>query len=247
MLGYGREVDGVAGGADGAEQVRLAVRVQRPPEPADRGVDGAQLDVLIAPPDQIEQLIAREHPAGAFEQLAQQAELGRAEMHLAAAARHPVRRKVHDEVGKAQRLPGERRPDPAQDGAHPRDQLVDRERLGHVVVGAGIEALQPVALLDARGQHDDRQIRGRRLPPQLAAQLEAGHVRQHPVQEHQIGRLLGDQRARLVGVIGLLDREAGALQVVGEQLLQGGLVLDHQDPRPHRAIDLMSSPCSASG
>ena len=134
---------------------------------------------------------------------------------------------------------GERRPDPAQHRAHARDQLVERERLGDVVVGAHVEAVQAVALLDPRGEHDHRQIRGRRLAAQLAAELEAGHVRQHPVEQDQVRRALGDQRQRLVGVEGLLDREARPLQIVREELLQRGLVLDHQDsaaswpPSPH--------------
>ena len=128
-------------------------------------------------PHQIEQLAAREHPAGALQQLAQQAELGRAEVHLAAAARAPdAPRGPCVRSAKRRTSRGERRADPAQHRAHARDQLVERERLGDVVVGAGVQPAQPVGLLAARGQHDDRQIRGRRLAAQLAAQLEAGHA-----------------------------------------------------------------------
>ena len=80
------------------------------------------------------------------------------EVDLALAARDPVGDQVHREVGKPQDLGGEGRAHAAQHGAHARDQLLDRERLGDVVVGAGIEAAEAVRLLAARGQHDDRQV-----------------------------------------------------------------------------------------
>src|SRR5678815_5132917 len=44
----------------------------------------------------------------------------------------------------------------AEDRVDPRDQLGDRERLGDVVVGAGVEAADLVALLRLGGQDDDR-------------------------------------------------------------------------------------------
>ena len=44
------------------------------------------------------------------------------------------------------------------DRAHARDQLAGRERLDHVVVGAELEADDPIDLLAARGEHDDRDV-----------------------------------------------------------------------------------------
>ena len=52
-------------------------------------VDRALVDLRRLPPDAIEQLRAREHPARLFEQIFEQAELGRAEMDVARAAPHP--------------------------------------------------------------------------------------------------------------------------------------------------------------
>ena len=52
--------------------------------------------------------------------------------------------------------PGDRRqraPGPAQHGPHPGDQLLGRERLGHVVVGADLQPDDPIALLAPGGQH----------------------------------------------------------------------------------------------
>ena len=50
----------------------------------------------------------------------------------------------------------------AQHGIDARQQFARREGLGHVVVGAAIEACDLVALGGARGEHDDRQIARRR-------------------------------------------------------------------------------------
>ena len=64
-------------------------------------VDGARLDIDVLAPHRVEQLLAREDAAGMLHEVAQQAELGRAEMDRLAAARHPVRDQVHDDVGVA--------------------------------------------------------------------------------------------------------------------------------------------------
>ena len=157
-------------------------------------------------------------------------------MDLALAAMHPMGGEVEPQVVEAQQLLGEGRAHPAQHGADARDQLGRRERLADEVVGTGVEAAQPVGLLAARGQHDDRQMRGVGAAPQPAADLEAGELRQHPVEQEQVGLPLLDQGHRLLAVERLGDGEAGRLQIVGEQLLQRRLVLDDQDQRLHGVV-----------
>ena len=66
---------------------------------------------------------------------------------------------------------------------------------------------------------------------QLAADLDARHQRQHPVEHDEIGHLFGDLQHRLLAVARLGDAEALALEVVAQQGHQGGLVFDHQDQR----------------
>ena len=41
----------------------------------------------------------------------------------------------------------------------PRDQLARAERLGDIIVGAGLEPADAVLFLAARGEHDDRHVR----------------------------------------------------------------------------------------
>ena len=80
-------------------------------------IDSALFDIDIAAPDGIEQLFAAEHPAGVFEEMAQQAELGRAKLHRTALARHLVGRGIHDDAGKFEVAALQRRAQAAQHGA----------------------------------------------------------------------------------------------------------------------------------
>ena len=86
----------------------------------------------------------------------------------------------------------------AHQRAHPRHELVRAERLRQVVVGADLEADDAVGLLGTGREHDDRNRR--RLVRSAAdetADLEAVDVRQHEIQDHQIGRPRADGRERV--------------------------------------------------
>src|SRR3546814_20316795 len=71
----------------------------------------------------------------------------------------------------------------AQHGAHARDQLADPERLREIIVGAKLEADDPVGLGAFGRQEDDRNVAG---PPDLpadcdprgAGQPDVGQVRE---------------------------------------------------------------------
>ena len=119
--------------------------VERLAQPADMHVDGARIDVGVVAPHRIEQLLAAEHPARMFEEMLEQPELGRAEATTCAVAADAVAGDVHFEVGIGELLAGQRRADPAHHRADPRDQLLGAERLGHIIVGAGLEAADAVA------------------------------------------------------------------------------------------------------
>src|SRR5579864_5253221 len=87
-------VEGIAGRAHGADHVRPAAAVQRLAEPADMDVDRPELDLGVASPYGVEQLLARKHAARPLHQEPQQAELGRPEMNRLAVARDLVRRQI---------------------------------------------------------------------------------------------------------------------------------------------------------
>ena len=84
----------------------------------------------------------------------------------------------------------------------PGDQLARAERLGHIIVGAGLEAANAVSFLAARGQHDDRNVGGRRAAAQAAADFDAADALDHPVEEDDVGLDLIDQDQRLLAVAG---------------------------------------------
>src|ERR1700731_2919238 len=67
-------VQRIAGAAHGADRVRHAAAVERLAQAADMDVDGALVDIDVAAPDLVEQLLAGKHPAGAFHQEFDQAE-----------------------------------------------------------------------------------------------------------------------------------------------------------------------------
>src|SRR5947208_17040422 len=68
----GGGVQGVAGGADGADEVGVLLAVQRDAQAADMHVDGARLDIDVLAPHRIEELLAREDAAGMLHEMAQQ-------------------------------------------------------------------------------------------------------------------------------------------------------------------------------
>src|SRR5690625_519191 len=70
-----RVIDGIAGRADRADQVRQVAFVARLAQTADMHVDRSQLHIDIAPPDRIQQLLAREDPTRLLQEVTQQAEL----------------------------------------------------------------------------------------------------------------------------------------------------------------------------
>ena len=185
-----------------------AAGVERLAQPPDMHVDGAHLDLRILAPDPVEQLLAREHPARMLQEMPQQAEFGRAEMDRLAGARHAVGGEVHRDIGVAQHVVGRVRLGAPDHRAQPRHQFARAERLDDIVVGAAVEAADAVALLAARRQHDDRQRAGRRRPADLPAHFEAGDQRQHPVEQHGVGPVLGDAQQRLLAVGRLIDRES---------------------------------------
>ncbi len=111
----------------------------------------------------------------------------------------------------------------AQNRAHPSDELLGAEWLGHVVVGPELEADQLVRLLGPRGEHHDRHGR---VPPQLSCHVETVATGQAEVEHDQIGSLGPCQAQRVVAVGGAEHDETGVLEVVARQTHYVGRVVD---------------------
>ena len=123
-------------------------------------VDRTLIDIDVAAPYTVEQLRPTEHAAWALHEKFEQTKLGWSEMHLAAVARHPMRLPVELDVAGGKHRGDTLRAGAPQDRAHARHQLRQGKRLDHIVVGAGGEPTNAVALFAARRQQDNRDKAG---------------------------------------------------------------------------------------
>ena len=124
----------------------------------------------------------------------------------------------------------------AQQRPHARDELAHAERLGQVIVGAALEAVDLVGLLAARRQHQDRHVLQVRLAPDCAAHGDAVEPGQHHVEDDQIERL----RPRLAAALRCRPpdehgREPFEPEVEQDQLADVRIVFDDQHPALRRA------------
>ena len=116
----------------------------------------------------------------------------------------------------------------AQHGLDPGQQLLDAERLDHVIVGPVAQAAHPVGLFAPGGEDDHRQ--GRAQAADLAEDLQPVAPGQHQVQQQQVE--LGARRhfQALVAVGRLQRLVAGEPQGIDDPPADGRVVFDGQDP-----------------
>lgn len=114
----------------------------------------------------------------------------------------------------------------ARQGAQPGCQLQQAERFYQVVVGASVEAADPIADRVSRRQHEDRDPAP--LTAQPAAELHAIKARQHQVQHDR--RVLGlGRHPQAVGPVSSdVDGMPLFLEAALDEAGHPGLVLDHQ-------------------
>ena len=123
----------------------------------------------------------------------------------------------------------------ADEALDPRHQRYVAHRLGEEIVGAAFETLHPVLGLVERRHHDDGNMRGAGVGLQRGADLEAGHVRHHHVEQHEIDALAKRDVERLAAAQRGADVEVFRLQPRLEQAHIGGDVIDDKDSRSHFA------------
>ena len=124
---------------------------------------------------------------------------------------------------------------PAQQRPQPREQLLEGERLGQVVVGARVEPGDPVGDGLARGEDEHRQVvPGAAQPP---AHLEPVEPRHHDVEDEGVGAVTaGDRVQGLLAVGGELDLVPVERQGPAQGVAHGPVVVDDEDPHA-RSLD----------
>src|SRR4030095_13608308 len=134
---------------------------------------------------------------------------------------------IEPQIADAQHRDALARP-PAQQRAHPREELVEGEWLGEVVVGAEIEAGHLIGEPVARGEQQHRH-----LDLLLSSGLEdaqAIELGQPDVEDDEVGAGPLDQAFEGGGAVAHhLDRVAFLLEPLPDEARDLPLVLDHQD------------------
>ncbi|MNV64472.1 hypothetical protein D3C71_1571160 [compost metagenome] len=101
-----------------------------------------------------------------------------------------------------------------QNGFYTGHQLIGVERLGQVIVGAQLQALDAAQLIALGGQHDDGDLIVRTT--QAAAGGQAVFAGQHQVEDDQVEHFARQQAIHLLGV----RYGAGAVALADEKTLQ---------------------------
>jgi hypothetical protein len=105
------------------------------------------------PPDLLEQLAPIEDLPGVLHQECEQVELQRRQVDQTVSDRDRSGARIEQDRADLDRLAVAPWSGSPEDRAHPRQELARRERLDDVVVGAELQARDPVTLLAARREH----------------------------------------------------------------------------------------------
>jgi hypothetical protein len=163
-----------------------------------------------------------------LDEIPQQIELTRRELDALLAAPRLVQLEIDLDLANADHIGGRfLLAGASQHRTHPRQQLGDRERLGDVIVGAELEAEHLVGLGRPCRQHDDR--RRNRSRPQIAADVEAVLLRQHDVEDDEVGRKARCLLQPFVAVGGGFHFVAFKLQIVAKAKPHLRLVFNHEN------------------
>ncbi len=204
---------------------------------ADEDLDrvGIAIEVLVV--EMLHKLGARDHASGMVHQISEQTIFMRRELdriavdgHPSGARIEPHRTAVELALGVAGGAPQQR--------AHPGQHLFEMERLGHIVVGTGIEALDLVAPAVAGGEQKDRHAAAGASPG--FEHGEPVHLGQTDIENYRVIRLGLAEIVAFLPVEGPVDHVARIAERGGKLPIEVGIVLDDQET--HRS----SAPASES-
>ena len=134
---------------------------------------------------------------------------------------------IHLDIGEVQRRGGDRGASPATERPDAREQLVEGERLGQVVVGAAVETANDVLRRVASREHEDGNRRT--LAAQLGRDREAVLLRELHVELEHVVRIDVSEDGALVAVAGHVHRMALLLQPLPDEAGDLAVVLHDED------------------
>ena len=192
-------------------------------------INGPGIDIDIAAPDPVEQLLAAPDAARLFHERGQQPEFGRPQFQLRRATADPVGFTVQRDIFEGQHLPHGRGTHPAQLGPDAGQKFADRIGFDHVIVGSGFQPTHPVHFFGFGRDHDDRNGAGFGPGFQLAAHFDPRHCRQHPVEHDHIRQFFFNQKQGFFAIDGSGNTVAFGLQIILQNLTLRRLVFDNED------------------
>jgi len=123
-----------------------------------------------------------------------------------------------------------------QEAADPAQELDLVDGLGQEVVGPGLHATLEIRGFVERGDHQDQEVLGGRVGPDLAAHLEARKPWHHDVQEEEIGLKLLDHAERLLTVIRRAEHAVEIVEIRFEQLHVLRVIVSDDDFRDRSGL-----------
>ena len=150
--------DRVPDAADRVDESGRAVDLGLAAQVPDVDVERLRRRLEVVAPDAFVDGVAGDDDARVEHQQLEQIELGLGQLELAPGAPRLAPFRVEHEIGDGQCLVALGDTAAPQQGAHPGEELVERERLDEVVVGAGVEPGDAVGDLVASGQHQHRRV-----------------------------------------------------------------------------------------
>src|SRR6266542_4222888 len=209
----------------------LATRQQRQllANVADVRLEQVRVALVVVAPCVFDQAAVRNDAAFVQGEHVQDAELEPRQLDRLASLGDFVRLQIEDQVAHAHLRGGlavRVGLAAAHNGLHARSKLFGAEWLGHVIVGADLQAAQDVLFLVAGGQHDDRRLR---LVPNAAADFEAIDLGQVAVEQDDVRVFAFPALQRLLAIHGRQDVVALEAQRVRHQIQQIHIVVDDKN------------------
>src|SRR5437763_434121 len=195
-------------------------------------VNRAGVAVPAVAPHAVEDLLAGQGPPVVLGQVAEQLELLAGQVADLPVGPHLPPPEVDGGAADLDHLKGGGRGlRPPQDRLHPGHQLPGGERLGEVVVGAELEAEDPVDLRVPGGEEDDGDAAqsGDGVGPQPLAHLEAVDAGQAHIEDDEAGPLPFGGRQPVLPGAGLEHPEPLLAEVELDEVGDVDLVVDDQD------------------